>query len=140
MILILVIDDYNGMMFNKRRQSQDQLLRERIFSITTGNKLWMNAYSYRQFKNMDGIHIVEAEDFLELAEPGEYCFVENISVKLYEEKIEKIILFRWNRKYPGDYFLDIDLSEKQWKLIQTDKFAGSSHEKITMEVYCHEHE
>lgn len=98
----------------------------------------MNAYSHRQFKNMDGKQIAQAEDFLELAKPGEYCFVENVSVKPYEEKIEKLILFRWNRKYPGDFFLDIDPSGKPWKLMQTDEFSGSSHENITMEVYCHE--
>lgn len=140
MILILVIDERKGMMFNNRRQSQDRVLRERILSLTAGSRLWMNAYSYRQFEKMDGKHIVEAEDFLESAEPGEYCFVENVPVKPYEEKIEKLILFRWNRRYPGDFFLDIDLSDKMWKLIQTEVFSGSSHEKITMEVYCHEQE
>lgn len=138
MIVILTVDDSNGMMFNKRRQSQDRALREKILSLTAGRKLWMNAYSYRQFENMGGKHIIEAEGFLELAKLGDYCFVENVSVKPYEEKIEKMILFRWNRKYPGDFFLDIDLSEKPWKLKQTDKFSGSSHENITMEVYCHE--
>ena len=34
MILIVAVDDRNGMTFNHRRQSQDKRLRERILSIT----------------------------------------------------------------------------------------------------------
>lgn len=71
---------------------------------------------------------------MEKAANGEYCFVENACLTSYENEIEKIILFKWNRRYPADKFFDIDLS-KGWKLISVNEFAGSSHEKITMEVY-----
>ena len=49
MILIVAVDDRNGMTFNHRRQSQDKRLRERILSMTKNGKLWMNAYSHKQF-------------------------------------------------------------------------------------------
>ena len=45
MIVICVIDDHGGMLFNHRRQSQDRILRARILQRTKGKKLWMNAYS-----------------------------------------------------------------------------------------------
>ena len=35
--------------------------------------------------------------------------------------------------YPSDMFFDIDLSG--WKCIRTTDFAGSSHERITEEIY-----
>lgn len=138
LIVIMVVDEKNGMMFHQRRQSQDQMLREKILAMVEGKRLWMNAYSYRQFGQADAKAISVAEDFLDSAKNGEYCFVENVSVKAYEKKIEKVIIFRWNRRYPGDQFLEIDLSGKFWKLEHTEEFPGSSHEKITMEVYKHE--
>ena len=49
------------------------------------------------------------------------------------DKITEIIVYRWNRDYPADLFLDIDL--KDWELAETAEFAGNSHEKITREVY-----
>ena len=63
MILIVAVDDRNGMTFNHRRQSQDKRLRERILSMTKNGKLWMNAYSYKQFVDFEATEqIQEAED------------------------------------------------------------------------------
>lgn len=64
MILIVAVDDRNGMTFNHRRQSQDKRLRERILSMTKNGKLWMNAYSHKQFVDFEATEqIQEAEDF-----------------------------------------------------------------------------
>lgn len=137
MILIVAVDDNNGMMFNKRRQSQDRVLRKHILSLSSQSRLWINHYTEKQFAQ-DGIfaeHLNVDDAFLNEAAPGEYCFVEDVSVAQYEKWVEKIILFRWNRKYPGDFHFDIDLSSGAWKLTSTEDFPGSSHEKITMEVY-----
>ena len=38
MILIVCVDDHNGMMFNHRRQSQDRVLRADILELTDGKK------------------------------------------------------------------------------------------------------
>ena len=65
---------------------------------------------------------------------GAYCFVEDRAIAPVQEKIEKIILFRWNRAYPADMYFDITLSDG-WHVTETHEFAGSSHEKITEEVY-----
>ena len=133
MILIVAVDDNNGMMFNKRRQSQDRILRERILSLSERSRLWMNHYTGKQFENSP--HLTIDDDFMEMAGPGDYCFVENIHTAPYADKMEQIILFRWNRKYPGDFHFDIDLAAGDWKLSSTEDFPGASHEKITMEVY-----
>lgn len=137
MILIAAVDDDKGMMFNRRRQSKDGALRERILSIAEGEKLWMNAYTRRQFPEEAGRELLVDEEFLEKAGPGEYCFLENVPAAPYEDRIERIILFRWNRKYPSDTWFDIDL-EGGWKLSETREFSGSSHERITEEVYDRE--
>ena len=54
MILIAVVDDRNGMMFNKRRQSKDSVLQERILMMAENGRLWMNTYTYRQFSEWEG--------------------------------------------------------------------------------------
>ncbi len=52
---------------------------------------------------------------------------------MYEDRIEKVILFKWNRNYPADTFFSLDLSG--YTLEKTEDFAGNSHEKITKEIY-----
>ena len=53
MIIVICADDKNGMMFNGRRQSQDRILREKILADAGNSKIWMNAYSAKQFGDED---------------------------------------------------------------------------------------
>ena len=62
-----------------------------------------------------------------------YDQVENTGLQAVEAKIEKIIVFWWNRHYPSDRKFDLDLSK--WNKVSEEEFAGYSHEKITKEVY-----
>lgn len=136
MILIAVVDDGGGLMFNRRRQSRDRALRDRILTLSGGAKLWMNAYAYQQFRDAaDGAEIVVDEDFLSKAPDGDFCFMEDASANAYLARTERVILFRWNRAYPSDVRFDADLSAPPWKLVRTDEFPGFSHEKITEEIY-----
>ena len=133
MIIIVCIDDNNGMMFHERRQSQDKILRKHILEMTGPNRLWMNEYSYRQFLDADPALLTIDQNFLDKAETGDYCFVENSDLSPYSEQIEKIILFHWNRSYPADLYFTLDISG--WTLEETEEIAGYSHEKITKEIY-----
>ena len=133
MILIVCVDDDMGMLFNNRRQSQDSVLRKHILDMTVKTRLWMNHYSAKQFASDICPQISVNEDFLNEAVSGDYCFIENIDIGAHENQFERIILFKWNRQYPGDFHFNIDLSE--WAFVKTFDFVGSSHEKITMEVY-----
>jgi hypothetical protein len=127
MILIVCVDNKNGMMFNKRRQSRDRLLTERIKELAKNTTLWVNSYSAALFEN--GISI--DDDFQSKAEKGDYCFVEN--VKPLVQNAEKIIIYKWNRDYPSDTYFDADLSD--WSLSEVNEFEGYSHELITEEIY-----
>lgn len=131
MILIACVDDRLGMLFHNRRQSQDRILRERILTLTQNSRLWMNAYSAGQFASAPQITV--AEDFLQQAATGEFCFVENVDPALALPRLEKLILYRWNRSYPGDFFLNLPL--ESWRKTASSDFSGSSHEKITEEIY-----
>ena len=133
LIIITCVDNQMGMLFNHRRQSQDRILRDHILKQADSSRLLMNSYSAKQFESSTSIHI--DEHFLSNAAPDDICFVEDCHVAPFESQITKIILYKWNRNYPADLYFDIPLTEHGWQLISTKDFAGSSHEKITEEVY-----
>ena len=134
MKLILALDDNNGMLFNHRRQSSDIAVRDRIKELVNGGLLYLNAYSAEQFKDAD-IQMAVDEDFLYKARKGEYCFVENEKLSDIKEDIEEFIVFRWNRKYPSDFMLDVSPEDCGMICASTEEFVGNSHEKITMEIW-----
>lgn len=135
MILIICTEDRWGMAFNGRRLSMDRAVREKMLEIAAGKTLWMSGYSRKQFEEEEEKGPIRVDDrFLEKAGKGEYCFAELEDVTPYGDRLEGIILFRWNRRYPADQYFDPELL-KSFHLVKTEEFPGSSHEKITMEVY-----
>lgn len=120
------------MLFNHRRLSHDRRVCEKILDYSNEKELWMNAYSRKLFTDLTDINNIQVdEEFLDKSQS--ICFVENQDITPYLSKIDTLVLFQWNRDYPADFFFTVDLS--QWNLISTEDFEGTSHEKITMEVY-----
>ncbi len=120
------------MLFNHRRLSHDRRVCEKILDYSNEKELWMNAYSRKLFTDLTDINSIQVdEEFLDKSQS--ICFVENQDITPYLPKIDTLVLFQWNRDYPADFFFTVDLS--QWNLISTEDFEGTSHEKITMEVY-----
>ena len=130
MNLIVCIDEMGGMSFGNRRCSRDSAVCSDIKLQCLGAKIHMNEYSAKLFGEMKNLCI--NADPLSAAGRGEYCFAENIAVS-GSDSIEMLIIYRWNRSYPADNFLKIDLT--QWKMVSSRDFPGSSHENITKEVY-----
>lgn len=135
MIIIVCIDDNNGMLFHGRRQSRDRVLRADVIKVAAGSSLWMNAYSFGQFADENSALIRVDEQFLDKGQAGEFCFVEDKTLADREASVEAVILYRWNRSYPSDMQFDIPLKERGWKLVSAEDFEGNSHEKITKETY-----
>ncbi len=130
MTIIVCIDDRGGMLFHGRRQSRDRLLCEDM--LRTCGRIWMNAYSAALFPENGGkIRVDEA--FLSRAGPDDACFVENMP--LDGVVWDRLILYRWNRAYPGDVFLGFRPEERGMILDSVETFPGSSHEKITKEIW-----
>ena len=127
MILAVCADDRLGMSFGGRRQSKDAEVRRKLLALS-GGALRMSDYSARQFDEP----VYHGADYLSGSKSGDWCFAESADYEDFIEKIEKIVLFRWNRHYPADvYFRFLG----KWVLTGSEDFPGSSHEKITMEVY-----
>lgn len=133
MILIVCVDERNGMMFNNRRQSKDKILSEHILKLVDNNKLWINNYSKGVFENQENSNILVDDNFIEKIEKEDYCFVENIDLSKLLNKVDKIILYNWNRHYPADQYFNIRLDD--WLLESESEFSGSSHERITQKIY-----
>lgn len=127
MKLIVCLDDKNGMMFNKRRQSRDKILIENLLEYCKGKKLYINEFSAKLFPENS---VIISADPPKDAENG-YCFAENFFVN--EEIVEEIVVYKWNRVYPADTYFNISL--QNWNLSESMDFEGSSHEKITREIY-----
>ena len=135
MILILCVDDRGGMLFNRRRQSQDREVRRDILAMAAGRVLRMTPSSRRQFPERELPAVVE-EDFLQRAGPGELCLVEDQPPGPWLPRAEQVILYRWNRVYPADLRADFPPPTGEWRLAECRDFPGHSHKTITKEVYC----
>ena len=118
MIVIVCTEDRGGMLFNNRRVSKDRTVIQKILELSEGKKLWIHPFSEKLF---------------EQEHPENCCVVENQSLKGTEGRIEKLIVFGWNRAYPFDFKLDLDL--EQMEKTAEEEFAGYSHEKITRLQY-----
>lgn len=128
MIGIVCLDQNNGMYFNERRQSRDRYVIRDITDMTKDSVLYINSYSEELFENFKNQYIV-SNDYFSNAKENDYCFVENQI--LDESRVNKMVVYRWDKVYPSDYRIDIS----GWKLISTLEFMGYSHDKITKEVY-----
>ena len=137
MKIVVCVDDNGGMLFNQRRQSRDAILLEDMLSMVEEmeGKLWIAPFSEKLIKPYmeERPFITIDENYWDEAEAQDFCFVENETPMKWNEKIDSIILYRWNRVYPADTYFDMDL--RGWQLISTGEFSGASHERITKEVY-----
>ena len=130
MTVIVCLDNANGMMFNHRRQSRDANVVKDILKTINGTSLLIAPYSEPLFSQAE-CSVSISDSFLTDADANDYCFVENTSVAEFKEKISKLVIYKWNRDYPADFYFDIDYAS-DYKLETT---LGTSHEKITKEVY-----
>lgn len=133
MIVFLCVDKKNGMAFHQRRQSLDRVVRADILTMAAGKRIWMTPYSARQFTEQEAVPRVSEAPLCE-AEEGALCFVEFPPLAPSLERIEKLVLYRWDRVYPADQWLDLNL-DSGFQLVSSCDFSGHSHEKITKEVY-----
>ncbi len=136
MKVIVTLDDKNGMMFNKRRQSRDIVLLKHMLDMVGEHKLFMNSYTAKQFLELPCDNIIVDENFLEVAGEEDFCFVEDQRLVAYREKISHIYIYKWNRLYPSDFKFEVDLTG--WKGEVLVEFEGHSHDKITLEEWTDE--
>ena len=131
MKLIVCTAKNKGMTFLGKRVSKDSVLREKILKLSRGHRLLMNSYSAKQFEDISALTV--DENFLNLANDDDFCFIENVNADI--KNISELYIFSWNRDYPADFFFDIDPKSNGFKRVSSQDFKGSSHDKITLDIY-----
>ena len=128
MNLIVCIEKKDGMLFGGKRLSQDRIVREKMLSLAENSRLWVSPYTAKQF---EGANVFVTERPEADVKEGEFFFLEDSPSPA---ECEKVVLYHWNRRYPADRFFDRNLLNGK-KRGQKTEFAGSSHEKITEEIW-----
>jgi len=132
MNIAVCIDDNGGMLFNSRRQSRDRILIEDFFKTAENSKVSIRSFSEKLFAGMN----VEVNDnCLVDSEENDFCFIEDENIISYSAKIRTLIIYKWNRVYPADFYFEMP---EGFSLVETTEFQGSSHERITKDVYVNE--
>ena len=130
MKVFVCVDDSMGTMFNHRRQSRDRVLCADSVREVRG-KLLCTPYTARLLEEYTALHVSNTP----LLDAGQEdsVFVEGEELLPYLDKIDTLVLYRWNRAYAHDSVLDIPL--ECFTLISKTDFEGYSHETITKEIY-----
>ncbi len=131
--LAICLDDKQGMLFFGKRQSRDRVLIEDFIRTASGAEVLINSFSKLLFSDYENVRI--CEDPLGEACEDNFCFIENLKLAPYVEDIDTLIVYRWNRSYPTDMKLDININDCGFRLYSSKDFKGSSHDKITKEIY-----
>ncbi len=129
----VTVDDKMGVAFNKRRQSRDKLLIEDLCKSTDGD-IYVTSYSAPLFEDFTN-RVKIVDDPISECPDGGLCFLELTAISEHIDSISELIIYRWNRLYPSDKKLGIDIGESKLNLISSYDFVGKSHDKITKEIY-----
>lgn len=129
MTVITFLDEYNGMLFNHRRQSRDRVAIANILSSFPGS-LRMTAYTASLFAEAAD-RVTVLDDPLAGAKDTDVCVLE--APFELTPAVSPLVVYRWDKEYPADRRLE--LSDRTWALQSATAFAGYSHEKITKEVW-----
>ena len=132
MKVIVCLDNSDGMLFNNRRQSKDKNVIKDIENIVKDNLLILSPFSWLLFGDRY-IKLAATKNFSNV-NTDDYCFVENCHLDKIKDKITEIIIYRWNRNYPSDFYFDINY-KNDFNLISLEEFKGNSHDVITKETY-----
>lgn len=134
MTVFLCTDDRGGMLFNKRRQSRDSAVIADIARSVNDSLLYISDFSEALFSDSE-ISVISVPDPLAAAKTEGCVFVENLHISDFIGQIDTLIIYRWNKKYPYDFSLDVVPQECGFSICESYDFEGTSHEKITKEVY-----
>lgn len=134
MKLIICIDDRGGMMFNKRRVSRDRLLVANLAELVGDAALYAEPYSAEIFAEAE-LNLICSAQPMSSADEGDYAFVETFSPAPMLARVRELIIYKWNRRYPYDVSMGFTPEAEGFRLKESSEFPGSSHDKITREIY-----
>ena len=132
MTAIVCIEDRGGILFLNRRVGRDAFVSRDIAS--DHNSVLMTEYSRPLFDGLD-IDTVISKSPLSAAGDSDVCFIESGDIKDNLDRISRLIVYNWNRRYPSDVKLGFSPGDVGYRLVASSEFVGNAHEKITKEIY-----
>lgn len=134
MVVIVCLDEQNGMLFNDRRLSRDSVLIEDAIRYAAGSVIWVDSYSAELFSAVpDAVNVCDTP--LRMVPDDGICFVEKGNLTAEKDRIHSVVIYRWNRRYPSDVKFPIEFFEHRWMLQSSFDFSGTSHDRLTREIY-----
>lgn len=130
---IVCVDNQMGLLFNHRRVSSDCAIIENMEQVVGTAPLYIEPYSQMLFQSSSR-HPIVIQSLPDYSLTG-YQFIENSSLYGAENQLEQLIIYYFNRNYPSDLKLEVDLS--LFNIEEVVEFKGHSHDKITRVTYCH---
>ena len=121
------------MRFFGKRQSADRAVIKRILSVSSGKTVYTEPYAAPLFRDC-GAKTVQTGDFSSLSRDA-VCFIENVDPASLADRIDRFVIYRWNRKYPRDCVADFYPFDEGMRLVSMTDFAGSSHGRVTEEIW-----
>ena len=134
MTVFVCVDDRGGMLFNKRRQSRDRRVTEDIARTVGDGVLYISDFSEILFEQSE-VSVISVPDPLSSVSDEGFVFIENEHLGEHLDRIDRLSIYKWNKKYPYDFSLDVEPEAVGFKKRSTREFVGTSHEKITREDY-----
>ena len=143
MKIVFVLDQKNGIMFNHRRQSFDQVIIKKVVEGVNGveGRLWVSDYSKELFASYD-VNTMPLEEFdLSKANEKDFVFVENVDIDLEamiadKEMLVELNFYRWDKVYPSDKKMTFT-KELLDAFVVKDSYemSGETHDVISVEVW-----
>lgn len=130
MIFIFTLDDTNATQFCGKRQSKDRVVAKDILEFIDSGPIYIKEKTASFFK--DEANFIFVNNFENVPEDA-ICFAEEVISKELLDKAEFIVVYRWNRQYPSLVKDRLNLTDYTKEIIK--EFKGSSHDKITVEIY-----
>lgn len=130
MNIIVCVDKNLGISFNHRRVSSDKTIMSDILTLIKGNTISISEFSKVIFNSYLGNYHISEEIPNSFSD---WFFLENDTIESYQNDINTLVIYNFNRIYPSDIKLKIDLSK--FDLVSSTDFPGNSHETITRIIY-----
>ena len=128
--LVVCTDERDGLsLFNKRLSSDKALYPWLAGQLGPSEAIHMEPYSAPLFEAVDPGVVDAREDWLE-APDGLFLLERG---KVGQGMFDRILLVRWNRRYPSDGKFKVD--EALFSRTAETEIAGHAHDRLTIETW-----
>ncbi len=133
MTVAVCIENRGGLLFLNRRVSRDRAILADLAAFPK-ERLLAHPFSLSYLEGA-GLTVLAMPDFLDKAQKGDLCFLENQPLAPHLERVKRLLVYRFGEAYPFDFSFDLFPRLSALSLTERTEFAGFAHKTITREIY-----